>query len=65
MEQKNFVQPVNLYLSMATLPILGALVATTALQEVVLSLGLASEEIFRGDRLPILKKPESSLHPIR
>lgn len=63
MAQQNSEQPVNLYLSVATLPVMGILVAAMTLQEVIVSVGLASEEIFRGDRLPLLKKPRSSLSP--
>jgi hypothetical protein len=63
MAKQNSEQPVSLYLSIVTLPVMGLLVAAKTLQEVVVSVGLASEEIFRGDRLPLLKKPRSPLPP--
>ena len=58
MGQQNSEQSVNFYLSLATLPILGVFVTAAALQEVIMSIGLTSEEIFRGDRLPLLTKPK-------
>ena len=61
MAQPNLEQPVNIYLSMATIPAMGVLIAATAFPELIVSIGLASEEIFRGDRLPLLKKPKSPL----
>jgi hypothetical protein len=63
MAKQNSEQPVNFYLSVVTLPVMGMFIAAKALQEVVVSIGLASEEIFRGDRLPLLKKPRSPLPP--
>ncbi len=43
-----------LWLSIATVPLLIALLSTKALFELMQQAGLASEELFRGDRLPIL-----------
>lgn len=43
-----------LWLSLATVPLLFILLTTKALFEIMQQLGLASEELFRGDRLPIL-----------
>lgn len=63
MAQQNYGHPVGFYLSMATLPTMGALVMATAVKEIVIAVGLASEEVFRGDRLPLLKKPESPTAP--
>jgi hypothetical protein len=63
MAKQNSEQPVNFYLSVVTLPVMGMFITAKALQEVVVSIGLASEEIFRGDRLPLLKKPRSPLPP--
>lgn len=59
MAQQNYGHPVGFYLSVVTLPTMGALVMTQAIKEIVVAVGLASEEVFRGDRLPLLKKPKS------
>jgi hypothetical protein len=52
--------PADVVLSMATAPVLFALwggkVVTTLLQE----MGQASEEVFRGDRLPVLNFPATT-----
>lgn len=51
-------------LSVATVPVLLALVGGKALAGLVQEIGQMSEEVFRGDRLPILNmmnsKPEQS-----
>lgn len=44
----------ELLLSAATVPLLAGLLATRLANEVVMSLSQASEEVFRGDRLPLL-----------
>ena len=44
--------------SLAATPWLGAIVAIRATQELLEQVGLASEEIFRGDRLPVLHFPD-------
>ncbi|QDZ39030.1 hypothetical protein FRE64_03205 [Euhalothece natronophila Z-M001] len=44
----------ELALSLLTVPFLGALFGSRSLLDGLTSLGEASEEIFRGDRLPIL-----------
>lgn len=49
----------TLGLSLATLPLLGGLCVLRAIEEDLLSWGLDSEEIFRGDRLPLLNFPHS------
>ena len=51
--------PANLYLSLATFPILVGLFAVNGLARGLQELGEASEEIFRGDRLPILNFPDT------
>ncbi|MEL6326665.1 MAG: hypothetical protein AAFQ61_07150 [Cyanobacteria bacterium J06626_23] len=43
--------------SAATLPLLGLLAAGRLLSEGLTQLGVASEEVFRGSRLPLLKTP--------
>jgi hypothetical protein len=45
---------VEMALSVLTLPFLAGLVGARSLQESLISIGEASEEVFRGDRLPIL-----------
>lgn len=49
--------PTEILLSVATVPLLVALLGSKALAELLHSLGSASEEIFRGDRLPTLNQP--------
>ncbi|HEY9805100.1 MAG TPA: hypothetical protein V6D04_00910 [Candidatus Obscuribacterales bacterium] len=45
------------WLSLATLPVLAALIGGKALAEWVQELGEMSEEVFRGDRLPTIDFP--------
>jgi hypothetical protein len=47
-----------LVVSLAATPCLLAIVAATATQELLERVGLASEEVFRGDRLPVLHFPD-------
>ncbi|MFB2645906.1 hypothetical protein ACE09Y_06465 [Raphidiopsis sp. BLCC-F218] len=47
-------------LQIGTISMLLLLVANKVTSEVITTLGTASEEIFRGDRLPPLKFPETS-----
>ncbi len=54
---KSLLAP-SLLLSFATVPLLVGLVGAKALAEAVRELGLLSEDLFRGDRLPILNVPE-------
>jgi hypothetical protein len=44
----------ELLLGLATAPLLVGLLASKALADLMQDLGLASEEVFRGDRLPVL-----------
>lgn len=46
--------PLPLLVSLATGPVLCALFAGKALSQTLIDVGVNSEEIFRGDRLPIL-----------
>lgn len=48
----------NLWLSLATSPFLVGMLAFQSLTQALIELGQASEEIFRGERLPILNFPE-------
>jgi hypothetical protein len=54
--------PVKLLVSIATVPTLAAIVGLQAVLQQVQALANNSEEIFRGDRLPLLPFPEPS-HP--
>ena len=51
--QQNLEQT-ELALSLLTVPFLGGLFGARSLLDGLISLGEASEEVFRGDRLPIL-----------
>lgn len=44
----------TLWLSLATIPLLLFLLSAKALFDLMQQLGLASEELFRGDRLPVI-----------
>jgi hypothetical protein len=50
-------QKTSLELSLITAPFLLALVALDSMSEGLIELGKASEEVFRGERLPVLKFP--------
>ncbi len=55
------VIPTPILVSLATGPFLCGMVAAKALTQAMIDIGINSEEIFRGDRLPILpfaKHPE-------
>ena len=54
-----FVPP-QLLLSLATAPMLLALIGGKVLTEAVHELGVFSEELFRGDRLPVLHFPSET-----
>ncbi len=49
----------SLLVSFAATPWLAAIVTLNTASELLKQLGLASEEIFRGDRLPVLHLPVS------
>ncbi|VXD20299.1 hypothetical protein [Planktothrix paucivesiculata] len=51
--------PQEWLVSFATAPLLMAALGTKALHDFMLNLSTNSEEILRGDRLPILHFPES------
>lgn len=50
--------PTTFWVSLATVPVLFGILAAHSLAENLKVLGQSSEEIFRGDRLPILNFPE-------
>ncbi len=51
---KQSPNPLSLGLSLATVPLLLGLLVASTLRDSLREIGQASEEIFRGDRLPIL-----------
>jgi hypothetical protein len=51
--------PVNLWLSLAVSPFLLSYLGLRSLNHWLMELGQESEEIFRGDRLPLLNIPET------
>lgn len=50
--------PTDLLLSLATGPMILGILAAQAVGSWLQSAGLASEEVFRGDRLPVLHVPD-------
>lgn len=52
------VSPSILLVSLAATPWLAAIVSARMAGEFIAQLGLASEEVFRGDRLPVLHFPD-------
>lgn len=50
--------PTNLLLSLGTIPVLAVLIGSKAIGKALIELGQASEELFRGDRLPMLEDQE-------
>ena len=54
-----FPIPQSLILQIGTVSMLAVLVAQKATTETMEAIGKASEELFRGERLPILDFPES------
>jgi hypothetical protein len=55
------VLPTKVLLSLTTAPLLLFLVGSRALATLIQEMGQTSEEVFRGERLPLLKISASSL----
>jgi hypothetical protein len=53
----NLKAPTQILLSLTTAPLLLGLLGAKALVELMKTIGQASEEVFRGDRLPVLNQP--------
>lgn len=51
--------PQDWLVSLATTPVLMTFLGTKALYEMLLNFSSSSEEIFRGDRLPVLHFPQA------
>lgn len=49
--------PTDVLLQICTGAVIGVVVGGKALEETLCAIGQASEEVFRGDRLPVLKFP--------
>ncbi|MBI4782577.1 MAG: hypothetical protein HY785_14850 [Oscillatoriophycideae cyanobacterium NC_groundwater_1537_Pr4_S-0.65um_50_18] len=49
--------PTQIFLSLSTVPLLLVVLGSKALAQALNEWGQASEEIFRGDRLPVLHIP--------
>ncbi|MBF2051766.1 MAG: hypothetical protein EDM05_047430 [Leptolyngbya sp. IPPAS B-1204] len=47
--------PIGILLSLSTAPLLLVLIGSRALAKMVQDMGQTSEEVFRGERLPVLK----------
>lgn len=47
--------PAKLLLSLGTAPLLVALIGGKAIADLMKEIGQTTEELFRGDRLPVLK----------
>lgn len=58
--QNEYLHLTTLGLSLATLPFLAGLLVMKTINQDLLGWGEESEEIFRGDRLPLLKFPHDS-----
>lgn len=58
-KQNDSFMPPTVWLSVATSPFILGLVALRSLEQTLLEASQLSEEIFRGDRLPILHVPNS------
>ena len=58
-KQPTQIEAHELLLSAATVPLLAGLVAVRVASDMMMSLSQASEEVFRGDRLPILHFTQS------
>lgn len=48
------INPCETMLAVSTLPLIVGLLITKTISDTVIGLGQASEELFRGDRLPVL-----------
>lgn len=53
----------NLLLSVAVAPMLVGIVAEKLLTSTLRELGVLSEELFRGDRLPLVNSPQTADKP--
>ena len=61
MSHSNSQVPTELLLSLSTAPLLLILIGSRAVAVLMREMGQTSEELFRGDRLPILKISASRL----
>lgn len=50
----------NVLIGLATVPLLGIILGSRAIAEALQTMGESSEEVFRGDRLPLLNLTNNS-----
>ena len=55
----NLTIPSALIVGCATVPLIVGLLSARAAADLMMTIGSASEEVFRGDRLPVLNFPHS------
>lgn len=55
--------PCTIAVALTTAPLLAGLLAAKAISDTLVNLGQASEEVFRGDRLPVLTIPANQSTP--
>ncbi|MDB9312046.1 hypothetical protein PN462_02955 [Spirulina sp. CS-785/01] len=63
MNSEKSLLPPEIWLSLITPPVLGGIGAIAAITQGLQDLGEVSEEVFRGDRLPLLPFPPDSSYP--
>jgi hypothetical protein len=59
-DRDRFPLDLEILVSLAAVPVLLAAVGIKKLSEGISAIGTASEEIFRGDRLPVLHFPDTN-----
>jgi hypothetical protein len=59
LKRERWLTAPEILLSLTTAPFLFGMVAVKSLARRLEEIGQASEEVFRGDRLPVLHVPES------
>jgi hypothetical protein len=60
MAMSNSKVSTDILLSLTTIPLLIGVLGMKAATDFLQTVGQASEEIFRGDRLPVLNQPSAS-----
>lgn len=60
MAMSNSKVSTDILLSLTTIPLLIGVLGMKAAADFLQTVGQASEEIFRGDRLPVLNQPSAS-----
>lgn len=60
---KSAPNSLDIWLGVATVPLLGGILMGRAIAKFLTTLGESSEELFRGDRLPIVTPPNPAEAP--